>query len=115
MHHVFSLLLLISSPLAAADLASSRGFLEAHCFECHDSDVQKGGLDLTALKEDLTKPLNFLDWARVHDRVKSGEMPPPKKPRPQGGALDSWAVYDLSWCKRTRGGRRRKDARSCGG
>jgi hypothetical protein len=90
MHHVFSLLLLISSPLAAADLASSRGFLEAHCFECHDSDVQKGGLDLTALKEDLTKPLNFLDWARVHDRVKSGEMPPPKKPRPQGGALDGF-------------------------
>jgi hypothetical protein len=90
MHHVFSLLLLISSPLAAADLASSRGFLEAHCFECHDSDVQKGGLDLTALKEDLTKPLNFLDWARVHDRVKSGEMPPPKKPRPQEGALDGF-------------------------
>ena len=90
MHRVFSLLLLISSPLAAADFASSRGFLEAHCFECHDSDVQKGGLDLTALKEDLTKPLNFLDWARVHDRVKSGEMPPPKKPRPQGGALDGF-------------------------
>jgi len=90
MHRVFSLLLLISSPLAAADLASSRGFLEAHCFECHDSDVQKGGLDLTALKEDLTKPLNFLGWARVHDRVKSGEMPPPKKPRPQGGALDGF-------------------------
>jgi hypothetical protein len=85
---ILTLLGLIQSFRSDAHAAEgSRSFLEKHCFECHDADVQKGDLDLTALKLDLTQPLNFLEWARVHDRVKAGEMPPPKKPRPEAGEL----------------------------
>jgi len=69
---------------------ASRAFLEKHCIECHDADVQKGDLDLTALKFDLKQPLNFLEWARVHDRVKAGEMPPPKEARPEAGELEGF-------------------------
>jgi hypothetical protein len=72
----------------AAD--GSRSFLEKHCVECHDADVQKGDLDLTALKFDLKEQLNFLEWARVHDRVKAGEMPPKKKARPAAGELEAF-------------------------
>ncbi len=32
-------------------------FLEKHCVECHDADVQEGDLDLTALTFDLRPPL----------------------------------------------------------
>ncbi|MFN7562275.1 MAG: c-type cytochrome domain-containing protein, partial [Prosthecobacter sp.] len=67
-----------------------RAFLEKHCVECHDADVQKGDLDLTTLTFDLTQPLNFREWARVHDRVKAGEMPPPKKARPEAGELEGF-------------------------
>ena len=37
-------------PVPAA--AETNSFLEAHCFDCHDSETQKGKLDLTTLKLD---------------------------------------------------------------
>ena len=57
-------------------------FLKAHCAECHDSDMKKGGLDLTALAWDPTQTRNSRDWnlwVQVHDKVSSGEMPPPQR------------------------------------
>src|SRR4051812_19076813 len=65
--------------LRAADLpVETHSFLEQHCFECHDSDSKKGGLDLTALKFNLDQPVNFTKWVLVHDRVSKSEMPPKK-------------------------------------
>ncbi|MFT6595167.1 MAG: hypothetical protein ACJAT3_001139, partial [Akkermansiaceae bacterium] len=61
-------------------------FLETHCFDCHDSGTQKGKLDLTALKLDES---DFETWVKVHDRVRSGEMPPAKKPRPEAAEIDA--------------------------
>jgi hypothetical protein len=66
---------------ATQDQASAalHSFVEAHCVECHDSETKKGDLDLTALKLDSA---GFDAWVQVHDRVRAGEMPPEKKPRP---------------------------------
>ena len=75
---------------SAALAAPNQAFLERHCLECHDKETAKGDLDLTDLKFDLAQPMNFLDWARIHDRVKSGEMPPLKKPRPAAAELTSF-------------------------
>ena len=84
-------LLLGAGVVTSAELPSGgRAFLEKHCIECHDAETKKGDLNLTALKLDLAQPLNFLDWARVHDRVKAGEMPPPKKARPAAGELENF-------------------------
>ncbi|MBL8993594.1 MAG: DUF1592 domain-containing protein [Spirochaetia bacterium] len=66
---------------AAAELPV-RPFLESHCFECHDSGVAKGGLDLGALKFDLEDAKTLEIWVKVHDRVQSGEMPPAGNARP---------------------------------
>jgi hypothetical protein len=55
------------------------GFLEEHCFDCHDTESRKGGLDLSVLKFDLSSPKEFETWVAVHDKVSAGEMPPPKK------------------------------------
>jgi hypothetical protein len=77
-------------PVPAA--AETNSFLEAHCFDCHDSETQKGKLDLTTLKLD---DANFETRVKVHDRVRSGEMPPTKKPRPEvkemEASLATWA------------------------
>lgn len=53
-----------------------------YCFECHDDDEPEAGLDLEALKLDLSSPANFKKWVRVHDRIKAHEMPPKKRHQP---------------------------------
>ena len=65
-------------------------FLDSHCYECHDEDVQKGDLDLTTLGDDLSRPGDFLAWSHVFERVEKGEMPPEKKPRPSTDALSGF-------------------------
>lgn len=65
-------------------------FLDKHCTECHDSEVKKGGLDLTALKFDLADPMLFEKWVKVHHSVEDGEMPPKKKPRPDERQSDAF-------------------------
>jgi mono/diheme cytochrome c family protein len=67
---------------AATLPAPYSGFLEARCFDCHDSETKKGGLDLAALSFDLDSPETFSKWAKVHDLVRDGEMPPKNKKRP---------------------------------
>jgi mono/diheme cytochrome c family protein len=74
------LLFLFFARAQAVELAPpNRPFIEKHCFECHDSDSNQGGLDLTSLKFDAHDPKLFALWVKVHDRVRDGEMPPPKK------------------------------------
>ena len=68
--------------LTAAD-AELRGYLETHCFDCHDSTTKKGGLDLEALPMQFDARESFEKWALVHDRIAAGEMPPKsRKVRP---------------------------------
>ncbi len=56
--------------LAAATVtAEPRAFLEKHCFECHDAETKKGGLDLTKLSYDAAKPEK---WVLLHDAVATG-------------------------------------------
>jgi len=84
----FAILLAAIAPTFASDLPRPcRQFLDSHCAKCHDAQVKKGGLDLTALKYDVVQPTNFAKWVLVHDRVSRGEMPPKKKPRPDAAQL----------------------------
>lgn len=54
-------------------------FLEQHCFNCHEGEDRKGGLDLSTLATDLNRPDLAAKWVRIHDRIAAGEMPPPKR------------------------------------
>ena len=65
--------LCLQSGLSAAD---PRVFFEKHCYECHDEDTKKGGLDLVSLG---SEQLQLDRWIRIHDVVEGGEMPPAKK------------------------------------
>jgi mono/diheme cytochrome c family protein len=74
MKRLLSIVTLFAVALATA--AEPRAFLEKHCFECHDSETKKGGLDLTTLRYDAAKPEK---WVLLHDAVAAGEMPPTKR------------------------------------
>src|SRR5438552_652914 len=49
---------------------SLHAFIANRCLDCHDSDLQKGGLDLSAMKYNFTDPREFPVWVKVHDRVR---------------------------------------------
>lgn len=65
-------------------------FLQKHCLECHDAEMKKGGLDLSALKFDIANHTNFSRWVKAYDRVQAGEMPPKKKAQPAAEERDSF-------------------------
>ena len=81
---------------ARAALSDTHAFLENHCFECHDADNLKGGLNLTALKTDPANPADYAQWVTIYDRVRAGEMPPKKKPRPKESETNSFLGTVLS-------------------
>ncbi|MCM8534810.1 MAG: DUF1592 domain-containing protein [Lentisphaeraceae bacterium] len=58
-------------------------FLEKHCYDCHDEDIQKGKLDLASLSFDPSDVLNSKKWEKVYKAVANGDMPPKKKKQPE--------------------------------
>src|SRR5262249_30541041 len=83
--------LLAGAPLCFSEnLRELTPFLSKHCLECHDSENKKGGLDLSALKRELSTAANFKKWVTIYDRVSLGEMPPKKKPRPEPADLEAF-------------------------
>jgi hypothetical protein len=79
--------LCLLSCLVWADLATAADGLEPffsqHCIKCHDSESKEAGLDLTTFAKNLFDSENFARWVKIHDRLKSGEMPPRQEPRPK--------------------------------
>jgi hypothetical protein len=69
------LMLAAIPPLCAAPM-SSLEFKGKYCTGCHNGTAKTGGLDLTSLPFEPTDPGNFAEWVKVHDRLRSGEMPP---------------------------------------
>lgn len=78
----FVLLSLVAFSAAAAVSPPQVAFLEKHCFECHDAEVQKGGLDLSGLAWEPSHAANLERWVKVMDRTQKGEMPPATADQP---------------------------------
>ncbi len=70
-------------------------FLEKHCYDCHDGESKKGGLDMLSLSRDLGAEETFAKWLYAYDRIERGEMPPPKRDRPSGAEKEK-ALGSLS-------------------
>ena len=60
---------------SATALAPLRGLLRASCGGCHDSTTASGGLSIDGL-HDPSEAAVRERLARMHDRVRAGEMPP---------------------------------------
>ncbi len=54
--------------------ASIKGFLDAHCIECHGEITAENALDITSLKWEVGSDLQQM--VRMYERVLDGEMPP---------------------------------------
>jgi len=67
-----------------------KSFLDSNCIDCHDSETQKGGLNLSELTFDPTQHANALTWEHVFDRVAKGEMPPKNKRQPDAAETATW-------------------------
>jgi len=76
------LLLGILSAVTAVAGSPLQPFVEKHCVECHGEDKHKAGLRLDTLAADFRDGKAAETWARVFDKIVSGEMPPPKSERP---------------------------------
>ena len=59
-----------------------RAFLEKHCLECHSGKDAEASLDLAKLPLGASDAHGFSRWVKVHDRIRSGEMPPKDSDRP---------------------------------
>ncbi|MCH2333046.1 MAG: hypothetical protein MK312_16125 [Roseibacillus sp.] len=63
-------------------------FFENHCMDCHDDEITEGGLDFLSLTWQPEDSYNESIWVKIHDRIKSREMPPPKKSKVQAAQVD---------------------------
>jgi Protein of unknown function (DUF1592)/Protein of unknown function (DUF1588)/Protein of unknown function (DUF1595)/Protein of unknown function (DUF1587) len=68
--------LLLTCTAPAADF---RGFLEAHCLECHDREMKKGDLDLSLFTDEAAVMRDRSIWRSVFEKIESHQMPPPKQ------------------------------------
>ena len=57
-------------------------FFEEYCFRCHDTDGNKGGVDLESMRDAASIGRDEALWERVHGMLLSGQMPPEDKPQP---------------------------------
>ncbi len=102
------IVLAVSTRLPADELTNTavrREFLGQHCFHCHESGNAEGGLNLADMKLDADDPVNLAKWAKVHDRVAAGEMPPEDEDRPSkediaGFVRQTAETLNAAWVQR---------------
>ena len=83
----------------------ARGFLESHCFDCHDDETTKGNLNLLELGP--LDETNAAVWKSVWAQVTLQEMPPRKKSQPdivERLRFSDWIVNELQRAMKNKGG-----------
>jgi hypothetical protein len=77
----------VAEPVPAEAQAALRGFVAAHCLDCHDEGTRTGGLSLETLGEsDLLA--HRKQWEQVLRRLHGREMPPADAARPDEPAYE---------------------------
>jgi hypothetical protein len=83
----------------------ARGFLDRHCFDCHDEDSKKGNLSLLDLEG--VDETNAAIWKSIWAQVTLQEMPPKKKSRVavvERLRFSDWIVGELQRVMKDTGG-----------
>ena len=70
-------------------------FFEAHCLECHNTDTQKGKLDLETLSFEILTIKQAETWQQILNSLTAGDMPPEDEPAPNADAKTEF-LADLS-------------------
>ncbi len=83
--------LLAACAAAAAPVPESAGkLLQTYCVGCHNESNRSGGVSVAGLNsiED-----SGMTWEKVLRKVRTGEMPPPKLPRPKPEAATEFVTW----------------------
>ena len=79
----------VFTPPAAAAQAPDRALFDRYCVTCHNERLQTGGLMLDRLDlGDIVGNAETLE--KVVHKLRSGQMPPEERPRPDAAALDAF-------------------------
>ena len=84
-YQFLSCALFASFPAFAADQAPAlvpRTLLDQYCVGCHNDKVKTAQLSVQSL-DPAHVGLNSEEWEKILRKVKSGQMPPAKLPRPK--------------------------------
>lgn len=73
--------LMFAFPAAAGAAPRAMKVIKTYCYDCHDGEVRKGGLDLSAL-ERKEIPAHSAEWEKVVRKMNARQMPPIGKKRP---------------------------------
>jgi hypothetical protein len=79
-----------------ADVKLVRSFLDSHCAGCHDQGEKDGDFELSRLAQENVA--GRVAYAAILERVRAGDMPPAKKPRPdaaEAAAVMKWIQAKL--------------------
>lgn len=79
-----------------ADEKQVRSFLAAHCASCHGDGEKEGDFELHRFAQDDVA--SRVAYASIFERLRAGDMPPAKKPRPDAaetGAVTQWIAAKL--------------------
>ena len=80
---------LLSDPAAGAadpEATAARRFLAEHCVACHGSKKQEGKRRFDSLQPEFSSKSTAGTWHDILDQLRSGRMPPRKRPRPDPAA-----------------------------
>ncbi|MCI0456790.1 MAG: DUF1587 domain-containing protein, partial [Gemmataceae bacterium] len=64
-------------------------FLTQHCYACHGNGKKRAGLALDQYKDDQAVQKDRKVWENVLHMVRSGEMPPKERPRPDAKEIEA--------------------------
>ncbi len=82
----------VAAPHAAAQTeAPSRALLDRYCVTCHNERLQTAGVMFDRVdvdRADLHREL----FEKVARKLRSGQMPPPGRPRPEPAAIDAFVT-----------------------
>src|SRR5438132_729178 len=71
-----------AAPKVSAFADKVRPLLKSYCFECHNANKRKAGLDLEKIDSE-SAALDLVElWDQVGERLSGKEMPPAKSKQP---------------------------------
>lgn len=77
-----------SRPATVSPAASQRALVDKYCVTCHSSRLHTGGLVLENLS--IEDRASAAEWEKVVHKLRTGEMPPPRMPRPDPTTLNAF-------------------------
>jgi mono/diheme cytochrome c family protein len=88
-----------------------RPILTKNCIECHGPEKPKGDLRLDTLAPDFTVEAARESWRKVQEQLRSGTMPPKKKPRLAPKDLETLTAWVGAGLDSAEGARRAREGR----